>query len=809
MRITRPKCLEAFKTREVDNINLEAIFRDDKDLVQEYVNRQNRFAIQVISVIALLINLFWLLTYIIRPTDGGDLLGRVATTFMVVFPSFAILYVAKDSDKSAKSRFRIVVVLFHACITLSVMLLEISRGFTFSKTSMHMAFNNVSLSLCWTIACAFMPLISMTDSILVITLIMLSGIVPCIVCPPGSCNLTNNLLICLSVVFAHIAFRSITIRSANLVNKLAETSYVDFQTRSLNRRALTEYFDGIKKRRVDNLGIMVIDIDDLRLFNESSSHASGDEAIIRIGNEIKKLDTGDGMVFRYSGDEFVAMVQNTNEEMLLRMALKVRDTVEGLGIERNDDCARKFMTVTIGCYLVPGDRSSDIEVLGEAEAQLAIGKNGAKDCVVMNGKIFLSESEINIDHKPSQYTEKVHTAVTEAMKRHEIVPYFQPLYDASTNKLVGAEALARWIKDDGVAILPKEFIPELEKDSSILDLDWYMYEECCKMLQKQMKLGIPQVRISVNFSRMHALYERNIENRLRDIADAYNVPHHLIQIEITESAYINLPSIIESFIKGIRSEGFAVAVDDFGSGASSLEFLKSVDVDTLKIDKSLISSNCTDPKECVLLESVVFLAHRLQLNSVAEGVETPEQLVFLKSLGCNQIQGFIFAKPMPEAAFLEKCRTEVSEDTTADLILEYSKSPSIKMLLDTVFKRYPIVIMGNLTKDSYYTMTYDSFTSHNYSKVGTITDLLAEIESTLLDEDKERFKRTFDIRNQIKAFNSGQDKIVFDGRIHGDDPWDKDRYKKIETTTYFIKETGNEDVQVITLCSEKIRLDRD
>ena len=136
------------------------------------------------------------------------------------------------------------------------------------------------------------------------------------------------------------------------------------------------------------------------------------------------------------------------------------------------------------------------------------------------------------------------------------------------------------------------------------------------------------------------------------------------------------------------------------------------------------------------------------------------------------------------------------------LIKDYVQSPSMKILLDTVFKQYPVVIMGNLSKNSYYTMTYDSFNSHNYTRVGTITDLLDEIASTLCKDDVDEFKRTFNIENQMAAYERGKDKITFVGRIHGDAESDKDKYMEIDTTTYFIKEGDSDDVQVITLCSE-------
>ena len=789
---------DIYQKYKADGITLETATTNNQDAAGDFIIRQNAFVLTILSLLMLSVDTFWLVLslfihfeYFTFPYAFGYVIG-------ITVP-LAVLFFIRYGKTTAK-RSRALSLLFQSGIILSVLL------FNPVWRSSVMDAHGIGIPVLWLIAIAFITLPSLTDSIVMMLLLIISVIIPKFIAPDSSYSLIGNLVIAVCAVTAYFGFRANTFRCARLIGRLADTSYLDFQTKVFNRRALYEYLESIKKSDVKNIGIMMYDIDEFKRYNDEYSHKKGDEILATIGETTSAFLSGEGAkVFRYNGGEFVAIMENVNEERFLKDAIKVKDIVENLHIECKDDSLRQYVTVTIGCTIAEKNNILDDDTLGEADTQLFIGKRGAKNCVVFKGRIFVAEGEISMSQQPTHYTERVAKAINEAIATGELKAYYQPLFDTSTHKLVGAEALSRWVKKDGTVILPAEFIPELEKDSSILAIDWFMYEEVCKMLKRQKGLGIPQVRISVNFSRMHVLYERSIEKRLCEIADSYDIPHDLIEIEITESAYIHLPNIIEPFVRNIRAQGFAIAVDDFGSGASSLEFIKSVDVDTLKIDRSLISSNCADEKERVLLESVVFLAHRLQLNSVAEGVETMEQMGFLKTLGVNQIQGFLFSMPLSENDFIEICRKEAANTSEIILTDNLSRPSSVQMLMDTVFKEYPVVLMSNLTRNSYYTMTYESFTDYNYTRAGALTDLIEEICTTLDPAEIENFRSTFDLTNQFKRYERGEEKIIFECRIHGKK--DNTVYKTVTTTSYFIKEKGNDDLLVITFCSGSILKD--
>lgn len=383
-----------------------------------------------------------------------------------------------------------------------------------------------------------------------------------------------------------------------------------------------------------------------------------------------------------------------------------------------------------------------------------------------------------------------------AMENHEIIAYYQPQYDAITNRLVSAEALVRWVKPDGSIIPPAEFIPLMEQSDAILKLDWHVLKEVCAFLDRQKKEGIPRVQIAVNFSRMHVLYENNFVQKLCDIVEHYDIPHKLIEIELTESAFVDQSDQIEKLVKDIREAGFRVAIDDFGSGVSSLSFVKDVEVDTLKIDRSLLSRNCEDEKERIVLESIFNFAHRLKLNTIAEGVETREQLGFLRTCSCEKIQGFLLARPMPEQDFIKACKTQTTTSETEDILMVQAPSSATQMLLEVIFTKYPLVIFSNLTRNSYYMMAYENFTSTSCPSTGIFEELIAHGASTMHPEDQNAFKTTFSIENQMAAYNRGEKTVRLVTRQIGNDGI----YRRVETTNYFVKSPSVDDLLVISLC---------
>lgn len=383
--------------------------------------------------------------------------------------------------------------------------------------------------------------------------------------------------------------------------------------------------------------------------------------------------------------------------------------------------------------------------------------------------------------------------IRKALENKELCVYYQPMYVTMTGQLKSAEALVRWIKPDGTVIPPSEFIPAAEESDLIMDIDWYVTDTVCRTLEKQNMM--PQFPISVNFSRKHIL-EKNFAQKLTELVDKYELPHPLIEIEITESAIVFEERSLFGWITSIRKAGFTVAIDDFGSGMSSLNFIKDVPADVLKIDKSLLSHNCEDEKERIVLESIFTFAHRLHLRTVAEGVETKEQLAFLRSCDCHTIQGYIFARPMPEAEYLSLCQSHTIAEEPADILQIQNPASAMNMLLEVVCRRYPLIIFTNLTRNTYYAMTFQEFTTTSCPSTGIFDELIVNGANSMHPDDREIFAATFNRKKLISEYYAGKQEVHLVTRQLGDDGI----YRKVETFDYFVKNTQSEDIIAITLC---------
>lgn len=383
--------------------------------------------------------------------------------------------------------------------------------------------------------------------------------------------------------------------------------------------------------------------------------------------------------------------------------------------------------------------------------------------------------------------------IKEALKKNEIVAFYQPQYDSVTSRITSAEALARWIKDDGTVISPFCFIPTAEESDLIIDIDWYIVKLVCQTLAKQE--GKQRHKISVNFSRRH-ICEANFTEKLSALVDDYNIPHELIVVEITESAMAADSQKTLDWITSVHNSGFKIAIDDFGTGFSSIQFVKDVPADILKIDKTLLSKNCENEKERIVLESIFTFAHRLQMITIAEGVETKQQLSFLRTCDCKRIQGFIFAKPMPEKDYIEACLLDKSAEDPGDILEMQSPASAQNLLMEVIFRKYPLVIFSNLTRNSYYMIAYQNFTAKRCSSTGIFDELIAHGTSTMYPDDKQAFATAFDRLNLLKAHSNGKTEIRLISRQLGDDGI----YRRVETTVYFVKSPSSEDILTITLC---------
>ncbi|MCR5195167.1 MAG: EAL domain-containing protein [Pseudobutyrivibrio sp.] len=345
--------------------------------------------------------------------------------------------------------------------------------------------------------------------------------------------------------------------------------------------------------------------------------------------------------------------------------------------------------------------------------------------------------------------------IINALETHEIKAYYQPQYDSNSGRLVSAEALVRWEREDGTLVMPDDFVPLLEESDAICTLDWFMAEEVCKTLREMGENAIP---IAVNFSRWH-IRENDFCRKLNGLLQTYGINPKLFEVEITESALSEEDfCVVERWVYGIADLGVRIAIDDFGAGFTSLQFVKDLPVDFLKIDKAFLADNCQNERGRGTLETVFFFASKLHLHTIAEGVETIEQLKFLQNMDCDRVQGYLFSKPLRKEDFIVIALFD-NEPAVDEKDIYLETFSSNRALLDTIKKEYQIVIFGNLFKNSYYLMHQAPEMDFGAPTAGVIDDMT---ENAMAQSPKGYDKKYFDTLSRealINAYNEGKRRV--------------------------------------------------
>lgn len=238
------------------------------------------------------------------------------------------------------------------------------------------------------------------------------------------------------------------------------------------------------------------------------------------------------------------------------------------------------------------------------------------------------------------------SVMPKALEKHEFMCYIQPKFGAKSRHIEGGEALIRWRSSEFGFVYPDEFIPLSEKNGFVVELDFFILEEVCKAMRRWLDMGLTPVVVSVNQSRMHLSHDDYIW-RLREIVDKYAIPYEYIELELTETVFTENTDLLLQIMQKLHDIGFKISIDDFGSGYSSLNMLKDIPADVVKIDREFFNGTVHSDKGRAVIMTVVDLAKKLKMHVISEGVETLDQVEFLDKINCDLIQGYYFAKPMP------------------------------------------------------------------------------------------------------------------------------------------------------------------
>ncbi len=380
-----------------------------------------------------------------------------------------------------------------------------------------------------------------------------------------------------------------------------------------------------------NFFIIKRDLNNFKAFNELYGRKAGDEFLSYVGRHYKKIITDKGGCCGYlGGDDFIACYAGDKIESIETVTHQIQEIVDSYPIDY------KFILST-GIYIVNDKNIPVITMCDRAEIAL----NQAKKTFT---PFCIYDEGIRADIIKTQ---EIVRDFPEALKERQFHMYLQPQYNMLNGKIVGAEALVRWIHPDKGIISPGNFIPVLEQNALIAQLDNYIAEEACRVMSL-LKKALPSVEpptIAINLSRADLFRPKLIEE-LNAARAKYDIPTKDLRLEITESLYVEQPEVMINVVDNLREIGYSVEMDDFGSGYSSLNTLKDISIDLLKLDMVFLSAVNTR-KGAKLVESVVYMAKMLNIPVLTEGVETKEQMDFLTSIGCKYAQGYYFAKPMP------------------------------------------------------------------------------------------------------------------------------------------------------------------
>ncbi len=443
----------------------------------------------------------------------------------------------------------------------------------------------------------------------------------------------------LGVIF--ISFNNVSLSA--IVEKMATS---DVLTGVFNVNGLAEYSKELTQNKtIKEYSGCMCNIKNFRYVNEQVGAKKGDQILKSYAKGIDGWLEGGERIARINGDSFVVLVKNERVDSFLsfisnfRVRLKLKGAVKEYAILSR-----------VGIYEFKDGGDLNQMMSGTAVA-LAAARASSTGIVHFEGEMLdraLHAKEISI-------------LFPKSLRNGEFEIYYQPKVDLRKRKMCGCEALVRWFKKGRRIVPPEDFVPVLEREGSVCSLDFYVFRSVCKSIREWLDRGMEPVRISVNFSKIH-LHNSNIVEDILEVMDDFDVEPKYIEIELTERTDSQDFDVMYDFVKKMKENGISVSIDDFGTGYSSLNLLKDLDVDVIKLDKSFlddITSATEASKDKIVVKNIVKMVKELDMDIIAEGVETKVQAEFLKKIKCNVIQGFLFDRPLPIELFEQRLKNKV------------------------------------------------------------------------------------------------------------------------------------------------------
>jgi diguanylate cyclase (GGDEF)-like protein/PAS domain S-box-containing protein len=450
---------------------------------------------------------------------------------------------------------------------------------------------------------------------------------------------------------AVIVFRDVSAARA-MALQMAHSAQHDFLTGLPNRMLLNDRVSqamALARRHIKKVAILFLDLDGFKHINDSLGHAIGDKLLQSVAKRLVDCVRGSDTVSRQGGDEFVVLLSEVerSEDAALKAGRMLQAVAEPHSIDHHD----LHVTTSIGVSVYPDDGLDSETLIKNADTAMYQAKENGRQSF----QFFKPPMSVRAVERQS-----IEEGLRRALERQEFSLCYQPKIHLKTGDISGAEALIRWVHPSRGLVSPAKFIPVAEDCGLIVPIGNWVLREACKQARNWIDTGLPLGTMAVNISALEFRDEHFLDGVFTVLKETGLDPKFL-ELELTESVLMKHAEATEAILKTLKAKGVQVAVDDFGTGYSSLSYLRKFPIDALKIDQSFVRQITTSPEETTIVTAVISMGRSLKLRVVAEGVETPEELAFLRIHQCEEAQGYYFSHPIPPEQFAHLLKTGLTE----------------------------------------------------------------------------------------------------------------------------------------------------
>lgn len=529
-------------------------------------------------------------------------------------------------------------------------------------------------------------------------------------------------------------------------------------------RNLQCFFEDAEQLVQDNYtgeySVLQINIRNFKYINDVYSSNEGDNLLVYLSQIIATRLGPRELQARANADNFIVLLNHANADSVLAFFNELKFDMHRRTMSISEDL---LGDIYCGIYLRPKGEKHTMREMAEY-ARIALRKASEEK---MNYAFYEEKLRIGMLRE-----NEIIKSMYDALKNGEFQFYLQPQHHlANHDRVMSAEALVRWVKPDGTIIPPGDFVPIFERNGFIVELDRYIFEEVCRFIKKAIGSDWYEgITIAVNVSRLD-LYKRDFTEYYTDVKNKYHIPDHLIELEFTESVVFEDYKTFKNVLYRLRDNGFTCSLDDFGAGSSSLNVLKELPVDVLKMDRLFFTGSDNAERNNSVVASVIAMARGLDMRIVAEGIEDYEQITFLRRIGCDIIQGYAFSKPLPIPDFIEYVQmfrnAAVKLESTLVCAMPERDGPEMiaekyRSALNFV---HALVLELDIDKDYFRVVTTERSPYYYPFEEGAFSKAIRQyIDSAVFEEDKSAARKLTLIENLIACFYRGDDKVEMEFR---------------------------------------------